>query len=220
MRVLCVKAGAKYGPEYVTRLQRACDRHLPAHEFVCLTDDPLPHVDCRPLKRDLPSWWSKLNLFEPGAFPGENLYFDLDVVVLDDLSVFRVADHRGKLWALDDFSYGYRRPRRSLDAPSLQLLGGDWTCNSSVLYWHGDAGLRAWCQLQPDVLKRLHGDQNYLTQTLWPDKLGLFPDGLACSYKYHVQHGEPFGRVCVFHGHPKPPQLPRTDRMRVLWDAA
>lgn len=221
MRVLCVKAGDKYGEEYVLRLRRACWLHLEEHEFVCLTDRPIAGIDCRPLTRDLPAWWSKLNLFAPGQFPGENLYFDLDVVVLGSLEPFRVREHGGKLWALDDFSYGFRHPHPGLDAAALRLLGGPATCNSSVMYWHGDAPRRTWDAFTPAVMDIVHGDQNWITQALHPhDELALYPEGLACSYKYHVRQGAPFGAVCIFHGSPKMPDLSPFDPMRCLWEAA
>lgn len=220
MRVICVKWGDKYGSEYVTRLQSMVACHLPVnHEFVCLTDRPVEGVKCLAFESNLPTWWSKLEMFKPGRFSGENLYFDLDIVAKDDLSVFR-RPKDGKLWALDDFSYSLRTPRRGLDEDMLRKLGGIGTCNSSIMSWHDDAGRVAWETVTPEVMDRLHGDQNHITQALWPHSLSLYPSGLACSYKYHVLRNEEFGSVVVFHGEPKVPQLPRSHALRKLWEAA
>jgi hypothetical protein len=48
-------------------------------------------------------------------------------------------------------------------------------------------------------MDEVHGDQNWLTQALWPHSLRLIPSRWASSYKYG---GE--GVVRVFHGDPKP----------------
>jgi hypothetical protein len=220
MRVVCVKYGDKYGKEYVTRLRNMVARHLPcAHEFVCYTEKPVEGVTCQPLPSGLPSWWSKLGLFQAGLTTGPNLYFDLDVILRGDLSEFIRPDD-AKVWALDDFSYSLRNPRKYMDEATRRLLGGVGTCNSSVMFWHGDAGRKAWDDFRPSVMNELHGDQNWITRSLWPHTLALYPPGLVCSYKYHVMQDDIFGSAVVFHGQPKPPDLPRSNPLRVLWEAA
>ena len=69
-------------------------------------------------------------------------------------------------------------------------------------------------------MTRLHGDQNYLTQMLYPHTLSLYPPGLAASYKYHVLNGKRFGAVTVFHGNPKPDELEKSEPLRQIWLAA
>jgi hypothetical protein len=221
VRVICLKWGDKYGKEYVSRLKSMVAQHLPcAHEFVCYTERPVEGVTCEPLPSELPHWWCKVSLFRPGLAVGPNLYLDLDVVIRGDLSGF-LRPNDGKVWALDDFSYSLRTPKPHLDAAQKRLLGGIGTCNSSILFWHGDAGRKAWDDFKPEAMDRLHGDQNHLTQTLWPHTLELYPPGLACSYKYHVvRESRQFGSVVVFHGSPKVPDLPPANPLRVLWEAA
>jgi hypothetical protein len=220
MRVLCVKWGTRYSNDYVTRLRNMVAKHLPcAHEFVCFTDAPVEGVTCRSLPSELPGWWAKIGLLRPGLSPGPNLYLDLDVVGRSDLSGFLRPDD-GKVWALDDFGYSLRMPKPYMDEPTRRLLGGVGTCNSSVMFWHGDAGRKAWDDFTPEVMTRLHGDQNHITQALWPHTLALYPPGLASSYKYHWMRDEQFGSVVVFHGSPKPPDLPKANPLRVLWEAA
>lgn len=217
LTVRCVKWGQKYGPEWVVRLRNMVAVHLPVeHEFVCHTDAPVDGVKCEPLPSDLPSWWAKLGLFR---LTGENLYFDLDVVIRGDLTKF-LKPGTGKLWALDDFSYSLVRPKMGLDPASIKLLGGSGTCNSSIMYWEGDAPLKAWDSFTRDVMDRLHGDQNWITQVLWPHSLALYEPGLACSYKYHVQRDDDHGAVVVFHGDPKVCDLPPRNELRVRWEAA
>ena len=223
--VACIKWGAKYGDSYVRNLERAIETHLAyPFEFVCFTERPVSAVHCRPLPTDWPGWWAKLGLFKPGLFHGPTLYLDLDVVVLGDLGAYlrEAATDRAKLWALDDFSYSLRAPKDWMDEDTRRLLGGIGTCNSSVMCWRGDVAAPAYERFREhshEIMHRLHGDQNHLTQTLWPERLALFSKRSACSYKYDVRDGgEPFGAVCVFHGEPKCTDLPDSEPLRRLWE--
>lgn len=204
MHVVCVKWGAKYGADYVLRLQAMCSRHLPAHEFLCVTDAPVDGVQCRPLLCDLPTWWQKVGLFRPGWLPGLKLYLDLDVVITSDLSSLTELGADGNVWALDDFGYSLMSPRPLDDPHVRRLLGGSGTCNSSVMVWRDDAGSEVWDRFNPAVMDELHGDQNWITRALWPEKLRLIPSGIAKSYKYGQATKAP---IVVFHGDPKPHQV-------------
>jgi hypothetical protein len=223
MRVLCVKWGVRYGAEWVLRLRNMVARHLPIpHQFVCVTDAPVDGVDCVPFISGLHGWWSKIELFYPGRFGGDNLYLDLDVVLTGSLEkLVRCLDgDRSRLWALDDFSYSLVNPRQGIGGELRRLLGGDGTINSSVMLWHSDAAKRVWTRFKPEVMDVLHGDQNWITQALWPDKINLIPPGIANSYKYHVMRGESPAPVCVFHGQPKASDLPRGHQLRQTWETA
>ena len=200
LTVACVKWGRKYGPEYALKLQSMCRRNVPAHEFVCFTDGPVEGVDCRPLPSDLPSWWSKVGLFRPGMFLGDVLYLDLDVVITGSLEGMGalLAEDRSRLWAPDDFGYPLTNPRKGLDPTQRRLLGGDGTINSSVMMWNGDACRAVWDRFTPAKMDEVHGDQNWITQALWP-AINLIPRHWATSYKYGGD-----GVIRVFHGDPKP----------------
>lgn len=222
MRVLCVKWGDKYGSEWVTRLRGMVAKHLPIpHQFVCITEQPVDGVECIPFISDLPGWWAKLELFATGRFPGDNMYLDLDVVVRSSLEkLHRCLDgDRTRLWALDDFSYSLVTPK-ALGEDAVRTLGGVGTINSSVMLWNGDAAKRVWTQFDPDCMKVLHGDQNWITQALWPDKINLIPPGIANSYKYHVLRGAAPAPITVFHGQPKAPDLSPHNELRRIWEAA
>ena len=200
LTVACVKWGDKYGPAYVTKLQSMCKRHLPKHRFVCFTENPVEGVDCHPLPSGLPGWWSKVALFKPSLFTGDVLYFDLDVVITGNLTemVEECRTDLGTLWAPDDFSYSLVNPKRGLDQHTLRLLGGHGTINSSVMFWHGDYCADIWKRFSPSVMDVLHGDQNWITQVMYPDIQFIGKEWVS-SYKY----GGP-GVVKVFHGDPKP----------------
>lgn len=218
IRVVCVKWGNKYGQEWVYRLRRMLNRHFRPHQFVCMTDKPIHGVECVPCPEGLPGWWAKVGLFEPGKFPGWNLYLDLDVVITASIAKIDEGLTEDKVWARDDFSYSLLN-HKNLDPHAKKLLGGDGTVNSSVMLWKGGAGRRVWDEFSPGVMDVLHGDQNWITQRLWPDEVGLLDNKWACSYKYHIQRGESAKPIVVFHGDPKVTQLSRKDPLRVEWEA-
>lgn len=210
MRILCIKWGEKYGPEYVLRLKAACDRHIPHREFWCMTDRPVPGVFCVPMNTTLEGWWSKLGLFRTNYFHGDNLYLDLDVVVTGGIQplIDAFQSDPSKVWAIDDFSYSLARPKQGLSDWALETLGGAGTINSSVMLWRGltngtpMAELASRVESDRSVLGNLHGDQNFITKSLWPDYIRLLPAaGIVGSYKYHA--GQVFP-LTVFHGDPKP----------------
>ena len=221
MRVVCVKWGDKYSALWVQRLKGMVSRHLSIpHEFVCMTDNPVDGIDCIECAPDLPSWWSKVGLFRPGLLPGLNLYLDLDVVItasIDDM--VKENDDAGYVRAPDDFSYSLIHPKVGLGESMQRLLGGVGTVNSSVMIWRDDAGQDVWDQFQAEKMSEVHGDQNWITQCLWPEKLHLLSEGWVCSYKYHVQRGEKTRPIVVFHGDPKVTGLPASHPLRQEWQA-
>jgi len=215
MRVICVKWGNKYGPEWVHNLKGMVDKHLSIdHDFVCMTDKPIEGIDCVPCEDALPGWWSKVGLFKPGKFEGKNIYFDLDVVISG--SIDWLADYGPELHARDDFSYSLKKPE-FLDPKMAEFIGGQGTVNSSVMVWSGDAGRDVWDRFTPDVMDRMHGDQNWISYSLFPDNLKFLPDDKIYSYKYHVQRGVTGAPITVFHGNPKVTELPQDNALRRLW---
>ena len=215
MRVICVKVGDKYNPDWVYRLARMVNSHFSPHEFVCMTDKPVDGVDCVEAP-DLPGWWAKVGLFEPGKFPGDNLYFDLDVVITGALEWldWRLDDEPDKLHVRDDFSYSVVEP-----TTDNTLLGYHGCVNSSVMLWRDDSCREVWDEFTEDEMSRVHGDQNWITRCLHPkDKLSYLPNEKILSYKYHIQRGIKPAAVTVFHGDPKVSDLPADDPLRVAWE--
>ena len=205
LTVACVKWGDKYGGNYVRNLQSMCRRHLPSHRLVCFTENPVEGVDCLPLPSSLPGWWAKVGLFRPDLFVHDVLYLDLDVVITEDLHgmVDLLDVDRTKLWAPDDFSYSIVNPRRGLSPEFKRTLGGDGTINSSVMMWNGDSCRRIWDEFRVEKMEECHGDQNVISQILWPD-INIIPSEWIKSFKYNNRQPGP---VTVFHGNPKPPEV-------------
>lgn len=213
MKVICVRWGMKYGDDYVTRLKSMVARHLKrAHEFICFTNSSVAGVTCEPLPSDLPTWWSKVGLFRLDL--GETLYLDLDVVISRDFDLPELDD---RLWTLDDFSYSLRTPKNVTDPALLRMLGGAGTVNSSVMWWRGASCRKVWDEFRSEVMDELHGDQNWITRCLWPDRIAFLPSDLACSFKYHVLRGESPRPITVFHGNPKVTELHGRHPLRLAW---
>lgn len=90
--IACVLTGrTKYSMIHVERLHSGVTKHLKqAFRFICLTDWNFPK------RNDLhfidgvkfPKWWGKINLFDRMFDNGHSrvLYFDLDTVIVGDLS--------------------------------------------------------------------------------------------------------------------------------------
>lgn len=90
LTVCCVRTGTRYGAEYVERLRNMIARHLSMpYRFVCLTDQPEELEGVENLPATLPGWWAKMELF---ALPGKRLYFDLDTVIVGDLTPLAALD--------------------------------------------------------------------------------------------------------------------------------
>jgi hypothetical protein len=134
-------------------------RHLPAHNFVCLTDRPgeLPGVDCRQIAwdRSLAGWWAKLRLFDPAVgLAGRCLYFDLDVLLLAGAGA--VAEFEAPFAIVPDGGSAFR-PR------GYQVVK---RFNSSVMAWDAGQYGALWADWSPGQARRLWGDQDWIGERL------------------------------------------------------
>lgn len=130
-----------------------------------------------------------MELFRPGAISGDVLYFDLDTIIVGDLSAIAV---QRRTTAISDFN----RPGRF--ASGMMYLPEN--CRSAV-----------WAEWMKDPAGHMDrcrgGDQEFLEGVLkdvswWQDSL----PGQVVSYKVHrVAEGIPANaRVVCFHGRPRP----------------
>ena len=153
-----------------------------------------------------------MSLFRPGVLPtGDYLYFDLDVVIVDDISL---------LWKHEGFGIS-----RDFVRPDSGLLGGA-EYNSSVMKFSQNNDLWSffvnnsslWKEAQQQV--PYFGDQNVISAFLNHHSFSNpFPDEWIWSYKAGVKRGSFWedsylgtdipkdGKVCVFHGHPNPSDI-------------
>lgn len=188
--VACVlRKSQSYNECHVMRLKDQVAEHMPDSRFVCLSDVPVP-CERIPLITDWPGWWAKIELFRPGVFSGRVLYLDLDVSVVGELRA--LTTDAVPFIACREFN------RRNSGI------------NSSVMSWTpGPETDAIYNRFNENVMDRMNGDQNWITYKM-PDA-EFFPYPLYQSFKYDcdpLRHIHPDARVIVFHGEPKPWDLP------------
>ena len=198
--VVCVlRRGGPFTPVWVARLRDQCARHLPPHKFCCLADQAVP-VPRIPLKYAWPGFYSKFELFRPGALGGRVVYFDLDTLLVANAAP--LFDYQGPFAALSDF----------LD-PGMVASG--------VMAWDADATDGLWARLT-DPMPEFRGRSDYPLNRALGSDVGrlqdLFP-GLIGSYKADGLEGGPkdYSVVC-FHGEPKQHELPDGHWARAAWE--
>lgn len=201
-----LRSGGEYEKKHVVALQRQLLQFAPLYEFVCLSDVNIGGVQCLPLERSYPGWWSKMELFRPDI-GGDILYMDLDTVVVGPLAgVLSVKE----LTMLRDFyrtGAGYPKilgSRKEGLGSGLMFLPeaqrgevwADWVHKSAQYMVHYARG----------------GDQlllekHYLQKARrWQDDL----PGQIVSWKVHCKNGvPPNARVICFHGQPRPFAVPQ-----------
>lgn len=208
LRIVCVKAGTKYGPEYVNILADMCRRNLPEGfpgQVVCFTDDAIgldASIAVRPLPGGLEGWWNKLYLFKNGLFEDGDriLFLDLDTVIVGALD--QIVAYDGPFAILRDFY----RPN------GLQ---------SSVMAWPSNTLGFLWDEFEADGFPNIiGGDQAWiefarekLNPQIWQE---LFPKTFV-SFKVDCQPMPPRGaKVVVFHGEPRPHNC-GVDWVKAIW---
>lgn len=231
--VCCVNWGTKYGVDYTLRLYNMVKRNTTKDfKFYCLTDvvdryARHPNIIPIELDTDLVGWWNKLLLFKKDTLPkGEYLYFDLDVVIVDNIDCL-----------FDHSSFGITR---DFIRPDNGLLSGP-EYNSSILKFDNRTTNGIWQhyinnkKVWHDYQKQIHffGDQNVISHYVnhYPDFLKTFPDEWIWSYKKGVERGKtagdrsrmfgsqipPHGKVCVFHGEPSPDKVKDVEWITKNW---
>src|SRR3990167_277042 len=90
INIVCVlKTGGDFTSIYVEKLFNACKRNITNEDFyfACLSDDEevknMEGVNFIELEYKYPGWWSKFEVFR---ITGKTIYFDLDTVIMGDLS--------------------------------------------------------------------------------------------------------------------------------------
>ena len=190
MKIVCIKMGDKYGPEYVNVLQNMVERNLTVdYEFLCITDNP-DGLSCKTLEPDpdLPGWWQKMALFKENPYNiRENmLYIDLDVVIISNID---------KLTQQKDFTL-----LQDLILPMY---------NSSVMFIPHNAQTQIWSEFdrESDMASSRCGDQDIITK--YAKDATTWPKNWCLSYRLEARFAAS-GKLVQFHGLPKPHNLTHT----------
>jgi hypothetical protein len=202
LTVACVfKSGGEYTPEHVRALQRGFAQHLTIpYRFVCLSDVPGQGYDVIPLTQNWPGWWSKLELFRPNVFAGDQLdlfapvfFADLDTCIVGNC---------------DDIVLGHR-------FTVLENFWSDQRIGSGLMAWDTDLShiFHAFKQSPSQFIREYTtterwGDQGFIRYNTptEPERFQHKFVGRVVSYKFHVKDkGVPPGASIVcFHGKPRP----------------
>ena len=143
-----------------------------------------------PLEKNLPGWWSKLELFScPYLVNKTILYFDLDTVIQKSIDFLLERDY--EFMMLEGFKL--KKPASGMMAwsgnHSYITNQFSHSCieeySSNIYKWGDQAFITEYCR------KRIEMFQH------------IFPDTIA-SYKYHDTKTKQNAHIVCFHGNPRP----------------
>jgi hypothetical protein len=148
-----------YSFEWVRKLKHMVAENLTIpHEFVCLSNLPLPQVAHKlgikriPLVNDWPGWWSKIELFRPGLFKNRVLYLDLDLIIIRNIDL--LASEISPFILLRS---EYKGKKKTGDGLSI------YKYNSSVMGFYPNTGITQtiYNNFDNHSMKIFRGDQDY-----------------------------------------------------------
>ena len=191
INVICVKWGTKYSSSDVNRLKRNVEKYLTIpHKFICYTEDPTD-LECDiisiPADNDLEIYWNKLAMFQKDFIEGTCLYFDIDVVIqnnidnildylCDDLTMIRCY------WKGDTVTYGDLT--RFKDRYDMYV-------NSSMLLWKGGSLSNIWEYFDANAdyyMVKYKGIDRFLFHEGFT--LKYFPQGIAYSRIHGIKEND------------------------------
>ncbi len=177
---ICVlKSGGEYNESHVYRLAE----QVP--DLYCLTDIKIKGIQTIPMQNNWPTWWSKMELFNP------MIYEDLFYIDLDSL-VIKMPEMPKETTVLTDFG------DNKVIASGLMYIKH----KDKQVVW--DAFLDSPSKAINDHVKWPAGDGGFLNKFYnkcqrWQNVAKVY------SWKYHCQHGIPKdAEIICFHGKPRP----------------
>jgi len=220
----CVIHGDAYDWIYVERLYNMLSRHISCGIRLHVYTELERPVPAPMIKHVLPawgihgpkrSWWYKMNLFDSAEHAGPLLYFDLDTVIVNNIDW--ICDlPLSYFWAVQDFKYLQR--------------ANHFSVNSSIMWWDTRKFDYVWKDFQQQnlqqLIKRYRGDQDYIMQTVKNSNVRYLDfervkswrwECLAGGYNFKRRNYQnknleatipPNTSVVIFHGSPKPHELP------------
>jgi len=175
--IVCLKWGSKYSSDYVNILYNMVRRNIDQEfKFFCYTDDPTGIIDginIIDIKSGLEKWWPKLDLLSIFT-EGETIFFDLDIVILNNLSCL-ISLKTKNLTILYSFWKNNAQTLRSSSTPTL--------FNSSVMKWTDAQGVKVYKHFMEQKHKYLliySGVDRFFYNE--PVTIDLLPSNIAYSY--------------------------------------
>lgn len=193
LTVACVRTGTKYPPYYVKRLRNMVERHLPMeHDFVCYSDGPIKGIETRPAEWG--GWWGKMSLFNPEG-RGRILFFDLDTVIIGDLTP--LAEWKGRFGICENFTRlaGHSRyPCRY--GSCVMAMSETYGAEVYEKFKRSPDAMMASCRYgDQEAIERLENNASLLQREM--------PPGFFIGYR-DLCNEEPDASVVIFAGNNKP----------------
>jgi hypothetical protein len=221
----CLIVGKKYPWRYVENLYSMLSRHSSQPIRLHVLTEPDRDVPAPFIKHELDlwpevshsnlSWWYKMQLFDQKRFDQPMMYFDLDIVIVDNIDwLWHCSSVRNQFYSVQDFRYLQRPHQRKI--------------NSSVMSWCPDIFYWVWEDFTREDRSKIFasyaGDQDYLDRVIPLANQKFFDSDLIKSYRWQIQDGgwnfkkrvpfapgttrlDPNTRIVVFHGNPKPHEI-------------
>lgn len=217
----CVIHGDAYDWIYVERLYNMLQANLSSEIRMHVFTEAKRSVPAPYIKHELhewpgvagpkKAWWYKMQMFNPVHNLGRVLYFDLDVVITDNIDWIWDLDDR-YFWAIKDFKYLWK--------PTWNGI------NSSAMIWDNKKLNWIWDNFSNQninaTIRLFHGDQDYLNSVLDDNTRRFFNVNFVKSWRWQCLDGGfdmqsrsyrnpgtgttilPGTKIIVFHGNPKP----------------
>lgn len=217
--LVCLKHGAKYGPEYVNKLYNMTKRNSTIDfEFVCFTENPSginENITIKPLPviTNINGWWYKPMFFNPKlGLNGTILFMDLDLIVfrnIDRLWTYKT----GQFIILQDFNRYAVKNYTKFNSSVFRLTTGQHSNVYNEFIKNPSVNSR-----------RFHGDQDWIRFQI-KNGYEFWPNDWIQSYKWEMRNkpqmtrdpkghrnfttpGDPVIKkdtaIAVFHGDPNP----------------
>ena len=196
--IYCVNVGDKYSSDYVYKLKSAVERHLSfRHRFYCITDKT--HLYPFAIQSDdLPGYWNKISIFK---HTGNCLYFDLDVIIHDDIDMLV----SGKFKLINPIWKNPSKAKFVKDRPDI----GTSLNNSSVMSWSNETKIYEKFMKDPEYyIFKYDGDDRFLShettfETFDTNIIYSYRDGAHykndnTNFKYRPDYS-----VALFHQKPE-----------------
>jgi hypothetical protein len=219
----CVIHSNGYDWTYVDRLYNMLCRHLtrPVRLHVYTeASRPVPDHMVKHCLKDWgfagpkKSWWYKLQLFNTEHHSGPMLYFDLDVVIANNIDWIWQLNLR-HFWSIRDFKYLWKH---------------NWTgSNTSVMWWDTAQYQHVWNTVVDQnidfFVHKYRGDQDFVSDVIPIAHRRFFHSEWVKSWKWECADGGfDFARkkhrapgtgthidadtsILIFHGLPKPHEI-------------
>lgn len=205
--VLCLNVGEKYHHDYVNILYNSCKRFCSLDfRFYCFTDKKrnlysditqifVPSID------SVDGWWYKLYAFSHEKFyenGSRNLYFDLDVVIINSIDKFFVEDDCNFYMIKDWLWYEKEKVFNS------SVVSWSWSFSKLKNIWN------LFLEDKDRIIEEYPGDQEFLSYFFGENIKGYDISWCKSFKEVFVNKSDCLCEetsIIVFHGFPKPHDL-------------